>query len=131
VIGRIVAGLTAAALRLPVALVATASRTTAAFDAALLDGHIPQLMLDAYLDAAERWDIDWALLAAIGELECDHGRLDTPGCNPPGSVNHAGARGPMQFLGDTWRNRADRHDLDVAGPPPPPGGGRVGRRRQR
>jgi hypothetical protein len=123
VIGRIAAGLTAAVLLLPVAMVATTSRTTAAFDAALLDGHIPQLMLDAYLDAAETWDIDWALLAAIGKLECDHGRLDTEGCNPPGTVNHAGARGPMQFLGDTWRNTSDRHHPDVAGPPPPPGGG--------
>jgi hypothetical protein len=122
-IGRAVAGLTAAALLLPVAMVAATSRPTAGFDPGLLDGHIPQVMLDAYLDAADTGDIDWALLAAIGKLECDHGRATTLGCNPPGTVNHAGARGPMQFLGDTWRNTADRHDTDVAGPPPPPGGG--------
>ena len=80
-------------------------------------------MLGAYLDAADTWDIDWALLAAIGKLECDHFRSQLPGCWPPGTVNHAGARGPMQFLGSTWRADADTHALDVAGPPPPPGGG--------
>jgi hypothetical protein len=93
------------------------------FDPDLLAGEIPQPLLGAYLDAADTHQIDWALLAAIGKLECDHGRLDTPGCWPPGSVNHAGARGPMQFLGSTWRATAGRHTPDVAGPPPPPGGG--------
>ena len=93
------------------------------FDPGRLAGHIPEPMLGAYLDAAEVFDIDWALLAAIGKLECDHGRSRLPGCWPPGSVNHAGARGPMQFLGSTWRADADTHAPDVAGPPPPPGGG--------
>jgi hypothetical protein len=89
------------------------------FDADRLAGEIPPMMLAAYRDAADTWDIDWALLAAIGRLECDHGRYQAPGCWPPGSVNHAGARGPMQFLGSTWRASADRHDPEIAGPPAP------------
>jgi hypothetical protein len=93
------------------------------FDPSRLAPHIPQPMLDAYLDAAAAWDLDWALLAAIGQLECDHHRSRLPGCWPPGSVNHAGARGPMQFLGSTWRADADTHDSDVAGPPPATGRG--------
>ena len=44
------------------------------FDPDRLAGEIPPVMLAAYLDAADTFDIDWALLAAIGDLECDHGR---------------------------------------------------------
>jgi murein DD-endopeptidase MepM/ murein hydrolase activator NlpD len=93
------------------------------FDAARLAGEIPEPMLSAYLDAAETWDLDWALLAAIGKLECDHGRYRAPGCWPPGTINHAGARGPMQFLGSTWRSSSGRYELDVSGPPAPDGQG--------
>jgi hypothetical protein len=120
----VAAGLAAALVTVGIAGMARpAGPNDQPFDAGLLEGHIPQPMLAAYLDAAQSWDIDWALLAAIGKLECDHGRSGTPGCWPPGTVNRAGARGPMQFLGDTWRNTANRHHPDVAGPPPPPGGG--------
>ncbi|MEX2328526.1 MAG: hypothetical protein WD575_02255, partial [Nitriliruptoraceae bacterium] len=126
-IRRTVITLLAAGLLIPLALVGAgrsdAGPHTGPFDPALLEGHIPQPMLGAYLDAAAQWDIDWALLAAIGKLECDHFRSRLPGCWPPGSVNHAGARGPMQFLGSTWRADAGAHDPDVAGPPPAPGGG--------
>ncbi len=93
------------------------------FDPARLAGVIPQPMLNAYLDAANRWQVDWALLAAIGKLECDHGRARTAGCWPPGTVNSAGARGPMQFLGSTWRTSASRHAVEVAGPPAADGHG--------
>jgi cell wall-associated NlpC family hydrolase len=64
---------------------------------------IPSDYLALYQQAAARFGIDWAVLAGIGKLECDHGRLKAPGCNPPGTVNRAGATGPMQFLGPTWR----------------------------
>ncbi len=64
---------------------------------------IPSDYLAPYQQAAARFGIDWAVLAAVGKLECDHGRLQAPGCNPPGTVNRAGATGPMQFLGPTWR----------------------------
>jgi hypothetical protein len=72
--------------------------------------------LEAYISAAARpWrvpgggthNVDWSLLAAIGRKECDHGRLTNPrGCHAP-DKNSCGARGPMQFLGNTWRNGTD------------------------
>jgi hypothetical protein len=63
---------------------------------------IPPLYLRLYRQAAERYGIDWAVLAAIGKLECDHGRDRSPACTQEGAVNGAGAGGPMQFLGSTW-----------------------------
>jgi hypothetical protein len=120
---RTLLGLGALAAVLPVALLAPLSTSSGPLPAGALTGEIPTDMLAAYLDAGDIYELDWALLAAIGKLECDHGRSRLPGCAPPGSVNHAGARGPMQFLGSTWRADAGRHDPDVAGPPPPPGRG--------
>ena len=112
---------------LPFGLVAgigtSTTRWTVGFNPASLTRDIPEPMLSAYLDAAETWQIDWALLAAIGKLECDHGRYRAPGCWPHGTINQAGARGPMQFLGSTWRSSAGRYDLDVTGPPAPKGDG--------
>src|SRR6266540_1924145 len=54
---------------------------------------IPANYLVLYQQAAARFGVDWAVLAAIGKIECDHGRLEAPGCNPPGTVNRAGATG--------------------------------------
>jgi hypothetical protein len=77
---------------------------------------IPGNYLQLYQQAAGAYQLDWAVLAGIGKVECDHGRLQAEGCNPPGTVNVAGARGPMQFLGSTWRSSEDRFALDVSGP---------------
>jgi hypothetical protein len=82
---------------------------------------IPGDMLVLYQEAGAAYGVDWAVLAGIGKLECDHGRYDAAGCNPPGTVNFAGARGPMQFLGSTWRSSAGQHELEVAGTPIPEG----------
>ena len=113
--------LVAAALMVPLGLLASAGTSSAGvpigFDPSALRAEIPEPILSAYLDAADVWQVDWALLAAIGKMECDHGRFVAPGCWPPGTVNDAGARGPMQFLGSTWRAGADRWAVDVAGPP--------------
>src|SRR5262249_43462944 len=46
--------------------------------------------------------LDWTVLAGIGKVECDHGRDPDPSCSREGSVNAAGAGGPMQFLASTW-----------------------------
>jgi cell wall-associated NlpC family hydrolase len=78
---------------------------------------IPANYLAAYQSAAARYGVDWAILAAIGRVECDHGRNRAPGCNPPGSVNGAGATGPMQFLGSTWRRGTAPMAVPTVGPP--------------
>lgn len=88
--------------------------------AAALD-EIPADYLTHYAQAAAAYGIDWAVLAGVGKAECDHGRSTLDGCNRPGTVNQAGARGPMQFLGSTWRASADTFDTDVTGDPIPTG----------
>src|SRR5262245_4266446 len=59
--------------------------TVAPSPAAIAD--IPADDLALYQQAAARFGVDWAVLAAIGKLECDHGRSQARGCNPPGTVN--------------------------------------------
>jgi len=63
---------------------------------------IPPLYLALYRRAAQRYGLDWAVLAGIGKVECDHGRDPAPACTRQGAVNAAGAGGPMQFLASTW-----------------------------
>jgi hypothetical protein len=63
---------------------------------------IPASYLALYRAAASRYGIDWAVLAGIGKVECDHGRDPDPSCRREGAVNPAGAGGPMQFLALTW-----------------------------
>jgi hypothetical protein len=63
---------------------------------------IPARYLLLYEQAGQRYGIDWSLLAAIGKVECDHGRDPDPSCWRGGAVNGAGAGGPMQFLASTW-----------------------------
>src|ERR687887_2157399 len=93
----------------------TRSATYAPSPVAIAD--IPGDYLVLYQQAAARFGIDWAVLAAIGKLECDHGRLQSPGCNPPGTVNRAGATGPMQFLGPTWRAGTPPMTVPAVGSP--------------
>jgi hypothetical protein len=64
---------------------------------------IPPAYLSLYRQASRRYGIDWRILAAIGRVECDHGRDPDPSCSREGSVNLAGAGGPMQFLEATWQ----------------------------
>jgi hypothetical protein len=64
-------------------------------DNAALDD-IPPEFVSLYVDAATDFGIEWELLAAVGKIECDHGRGD---CYRP---NSAGAMGPMQFMPGTW-----------------------------
>jgi len=69
---------------------------------ALAKAEIPPEYLRLYQAAAQRYGLDWAILAGIGKVECDHGRDPDPSCTHEGSVNSAGAGGPMQFLASTW-----------------------------
>ena len=79
---------------------------------------IPSVALAAYQDAAAAWGMDWAILAGVGLAECQHGTYPAPGCNPPDTVNAAGARGWMQFIGSTWRRGLDQHALEPRTRPP-------------
>ncbi len=75
------------------------------------EGEIPARYLNLYQQAAERYALDWAVLAGIGRVECDHGRDPDPSCTKRGSVNSAGAGGPAQFLASTW----NRYGVDGDG----------------
>lgn len=67
-------------------------------------GEIPSEVLDLYRRAAEKYGLDWAVIASVGAQESNHnaGRSldDTGDCvmNNEGS----GATGPMQFMPPTW-----------------------------
>jgi hypothetical protein len=69
---------------------------------ALARREIPPLYLRLYQQAAMRYHLDWAILAGIGKVECDHGRDPARSCTHEGAVNSAGAGGPMQFLASTF-----------------------------
>jgi hypothetical protein len=69
---------------------------------ALAEHEIPPPYLKLYRQAAAHYGLDWAILAGIGKVECDHGRDPAPSCTQEGAVNSAGAGGPMQFLASTW-----------------------------
>jgi hypothetical protein len=71
--------------------------------AAGVAGDIPPLYLGLYTAAARRYGLDWAVLAGVGKVECDHGRDPDLSCTQVGAVNRAGAGGPAQFLSSTWR----------------------------
>jgi Transglycosylase SLT domain len=73
---------------------------------ALAERDIPPLYLSLYRQAAQRYGLNWAILAGIGKVECDHGRDPDPSCTREGAVNSAGAGGPMQFIASTWATYA-------------------------
>jgi hypothetical protein len=56
---------------------------------------IPADYVALYRRAGEQYGLDWAVLAAVGKVETDHGRAALPGVRS--GVNCAGAAGPMQF----------------------------------
>ncbi len=80
----------------------TAVETVGGMPSTLARREIPQQYLRLYEEAARRYDVDWAILAGIGKVECDHGRDADPSCVREGAANAAGAGGPMQFIASTW-----------------------------
>jgi membrane-bound lytic murein transglycosylase B len=56
---------------------------------------IPRGYLRLYRQAGARYRIPWPVLAAIGKVESDHGRVRLPGVRS--GSNWAGACGPMQI----------------------------------
>jgi hypothetical protein len=85
---------------------------------AAADRDIPAHYLTAYRAAGREFDVPWQVLAAIGAVETDHGRLDAPGVRS--GVNSSGCcAGPMQFnLTDgppsTWQRYGVDGDHDGA-----------------
>lgn len=63
---------------------------------------IPQSYLDLYRSAGRRWGLDWTMLAAVGDIETEHGRAPLPGVTA--GANGLGAAGPAQFLSGTWED---------------------------
>ncbi|WP_433270989.1 hydrolase Nlp/P60 [Actinosynnema sp. CS-041913] len=61
--------------------------------------------------------LGWTVLAAIGKVEPDHGRLKAPGVTD--SENLAGAGGPMQFLATTFTGVITAHRIPPGGTHPP------------
>jgi hypothetical protein len=75
---------------------------------------IPPGYLRLYQDAARRFGLEWPVLAAVGRVETNHGRIASD-CAP----NRSGARGPMQFLEPTFVHAAGLAglaDADICDP---------------
>jgi membrane-bound lytic murein transglycosylase B len=70
---------------------------------------IPAAYLHEYWKAADEYGLDWTKLAAVGQIESDHGRSSAPGVTH--GTNGAGAAGPAQFLVSTWA----RYGVDADG----------------
>jgi membrane-bound lytic murein transglycosylase B len=78
---------------------------------------IPAAYLRLYCSAGARYRVPWPVLAAIGKVESDHGRVRLPGVRS--GSNWAGACGPMQIgcvpgskAGNSWARygRGRPHD---------------------
>ena len=54
---------------------------------ALAQREIPADYLRLYVAAGRAYGVDWAMLAGIGRVECDHGRDPDPSCTREGAVN--------------------------------------------
>lgn len=69
---------------------------------------IPPTYLALYRQAGPTCPgLDWAVLAAIGKIETDHGRVRLPGVHS--GANPWGAMGVMQFEYATWTAVRARH----------------------
>jgi cell wall-associated NlpC family hydrolase len=104
--GTLCAAALVAVVGAPVAAIAAAGQSGSAVPSAEAVGDIPADLLVLYQRSAERCPgLPWAVLAAIGKIESNHGRSTLPGVRS--GSNEAGAAGPMQFgiggrAGDTW-----------------------------
>ena len=80
---------------------------------------IPAGYLRLYRQAGARYRIPWPVLAAIGKVESDHGRVRLPGVRS--GSNWAGACGPMQLgcvphskAGNAWARYGHGRPYDPA-----------------
>ncbi|WP_018922878.1 lytic transglycosylase domain-containing protein [Salsuginibacillus kocurii] len=58
-------------------------------------GEVPEEYMDVYLEAAETYQVDWSILAAIHRVETSFSEADP-------MVSEVGAVGHMQFMPCTW-----------------------------
>ncbi len=74
---------------------------------------IPGNYLQAYQSAGNTCSgLDWATIAAVGQVETHHGRLNAKGVSS--GENYAGAGGPMQFLSSSYKSIQNKHP-DITG----------------
>jgi soluble lytic murein transglycosylase-like protein len=80
---------------------------------------IPASYLRLYRHAGARYRLPWSVLAAIGKVESDHGRVRLPGVRS--GSNWAGACGPMQLgcvpgskAGNSWARYGRGRPYDPA-----------------
>jgi membrane-bound lytic murein transglycosylase B len=80
---------------------------------------VPRSYLRLYCQTGARFRIPWPVLAAIGKVESDHGRVRLPGVRS--GSNWAGACGPMQIgcvphskAGNAWARYGHGHPHDPA-----------------
>jgi membrane-bound lytic murein transglycosylase B len=80
---------------------------------------IPASYLRLYRAAGARYRIPWPVLAAVGKVESDHGRVRLPGVRS--GSNWDGACGPMQLgcvpgskAGNSWARYGHGHPHDPA-----------------
>ncbi|MGW4115251.1 C40 family peptidase [Actinosynnema sp. NPDC004786] len=98
------------------ALFGSSSNTTITCTEPIID--IPADYCLLYVTAATACPgLDWTVLAAIGKVETDHGRLAAPGVTE--GENVAGAGGPMQFLQPTFDGVIAAHRIPPGGASPP------------
>jgi hypothetical protein len=71
---------------------------------------IPPVYLQLYVAAAQKEGLDWAILAAIGSIETDHGRSKSQGVHSGVNANGCCA-GPMQFSLETWKSYGNGGDI--------------------
>jgi membrane-bound lytic murein transglycosylase B len=75
---------------------------TAPADASsLAKSEIPARFMALYVGAGRRYGLEWAMLAAVGEMESQHGRSALRGVRS--GANPQGAAGPMQLMPAAWR----------------------------
>jgi len=89
---KVLVGVACLLVVVPVAVIAAGLGGDQALPSAAALADIPADYLVLYQRAALRFGLPWELLAGVGKVESDHGRL--PGSDEP---NAAGAEGPMQF----------------------------------
>jgi membrane-bound lytic murein transglycosylase B len=79
----------------------TVGESVTATESAYARREIPARYMALYVRAASAYQLDWATLAAVGQIESRQGRSVFPGVTS--GTNRAGAAGPAQFLSATWQ----------------------------